>query len=225
MTKRLVRAAAVQVKPIETSVKKTILQAVRLARRAAEKNADIICFPEHWLPEKQIPTPVNPLPELQSLAEEYGVAIVGGAFYEKVKGQTRLSSPIIGRDGRLIGRQFKVHLFRSERKHAKPGNTYNIFNLDGYKIGILVCYDVDFPEPSRIYALKGAELVLCPSRIVKPGISPWQQYVTVRCLENRMPIVAPNVYAPPWFNGQSMIISLREDPRTRISHPRIASIS
>ncbi len=72
MTKRLVRAAAVQVKPIETSVKKTILQAVRLARRAAEKNADIICFPEHWLPEKQIPTPVDPLPELQSLAEEYG---------------------------------------------------------------------------------------------------------------------------------------------------------
>ena len=225
MSKRLVRAAAVQVEPTETSVKKTILQAVRLARRAAEKNADIICFPEHWLPEKQIPTPVNPLPELQSLAEEYGVAIVGGAFYEKVKGQTRLSSPIIGRDGRLIGRQFKVHLFRSERKHAKPGNAYNIFKLDGYKIGVLVCYDVDFPEPSRIYALRGAELVLCPSRIVKPGIVPWQQYVTVRCLENRMPIVAPNVYAPPWFTGHSMIISLREDPRTRISHPRIGSVS
>ncbi len=40
-----------------------------------------------------------------------------------------------------------------------------------------------------------------------------------------MPIVAPNVYAPPWFTGHSMIISLREDPRTRISHPRIASVS
>jgi len=225
MSKRLVRAAAVQVKPSETSVKKTILQAVRLARRAAERGADIICLPEHWLPEKQIPTPVDPLPELQSLAEEYSVAIVGGAFYEKVKGQTRLSSPVIGKDGRLIGRQFKVHLFRSERKHAKPGNAYNIFKLDGYKIGVLVCYDVDFPEPSRIYALRGAELVLCPSRIVKPGITPWQQYVTVRCLENRMRIVAPNVYAPPWFTGHSMIISLREDPRTRISHPRIASVS
>ncbi len=225
MTKRLVRAAAVQVKPIETSIKKTILNAIGLARTAAEKEADIICLPEHWLPEKQIPTPASPLPELQSLAEEYSVAIVGGAFYEKVRGQTRLSSPVIGKDGRLIGRQFKIHLFRSERKYAKPGNSYNIFELDGYKIGILVCYDVDFPEPSRIYALKGAELILCPSRIVKPGITPWQQYVIVRCLENRMPIVAPNVYAPPWFTGHSMIISLREDSPTRISHPRIASVS
>jgi len=225
MTKRLVRAAAVQVKPIETSIKKTILNGIRLARTAAKREADIICLPEHWLPEKQIPTPVSPLPELQSLAEEYSVAIVGGAFYEKVRGQTRLSSPVIRGDGTLLGRQFKIHLFRFERKYAKPGNSYNIFKLDGYKIGILVCYDVDFPEPSRIYALRGAELVLCPSRIVKPGIAPWQQYVTVRCLENRMPIVAPNVYAPPWFTGHSTIISLHEDPRTKISHPRIASVA
>ena len=224
MTKRLVRAAAVQVKPIETSIKKTILNGIRLARTAAEREADIICLPEHWLPEKQIPTPASPLPELQSLAEEYRVAIVGGAFYEKVRGQTRLSSPVIREDGTLLGRQFKIHLFRFERKYAKPGNNYNIFELDGYKIGILVCYDVDFPEPSRIYALRGAEMVLCPSRIVKPGIAPWQQYVTVRCLENRMPIVAPNVYAPPWFTGHSMITSLHENPRTKISHPRIASV-
>jgi predicted amidohydrolase len=40
-----------------------------------------------------------------------------------------------------------------------------------------------------------------------------------------MPIVAPNVYAPPWFDGHSMIISLREDPRTKISFPKIASVS
>ncbi len=225
MTRKTVTAAAVQLRPIETSVEKTIRHGVGLARRAAERDADIICLPEHWLPEAQIPTPVNPLPTLQDLAREYGVAIVGGAFYEKVKGQTRLSSPVIRNDGTLAGRQFKVHLFLSERKHAKPGNDYNIFDLGGYKIGVLVCYDVDFPEPSRIYALHGAEIILCPSRIVKPGIYPWQQYVTVRCLENRIPIVAPNVYEPPWFTGHSMIISLREDPGTKISHPRISATS
>jgi omega-amidase len=225
MAKKIIRAAAVQVRPIETSVEKTIRYAIALARKAAEKEVDIICLPEHWLPEKTVPAPVSPLPGLQSLAEEYGVAIVGGAFYERVKGQVRLSCPVIGQDGTIIGRQFKVHLFGFEKKYAKPGNSYPIFQLKGYKIGILVCYDVDFPEPSRIYALKGAELVLCPSRIVKPGIEPWQQYVTVRCLENRIPIVAPNVYAPPWFTGHSMIISLREDPRTKISHPRITSVS
>ncbi len=225
MTKKTVTAAAIQVRPVETSVEKTIRHGVGLARKAAERGADIVCLPEHWLPEKTIPTPLSPVPSLQDLASEYGVAIVGGAFYEKVKGQTRLSSPVIREDGTLAGRQFKVHLFRSERKHAKPGSNYNIFDLGGYRVGVLVCYDVDFPEPSRIYALRGAEMLLCPSRIVRPGISPWQQYVTVRCLENRIPIVAPNVFAPPWFTGHSMIISLREDARTKISHPTISATS
>jgi len=225
MAKKIIRAAAVQVKPIEASVEETIFYAIKLAKKAAEKEVDIVCLPEHWLPEKVIPAPMSPLPGLQSLAEEYGVAVVGGAFYERVKGVVRLSSPVIGDDGEIIGRQFKVHLFRFERKHAKPGSSYPVFQLKGFKIGILVCYDVDFPEPSRIYALNGVELILCPSRIVKPGITPWQQYVTVRCLENRMPIVAPNVYAPPWFDGHSIIISLREDPMTKISFPKIASVS
>jgi omega-amidase len=224
VAQKTIKAAAVQTRPIETSVEDTIFSAIKLAKKAGEKEVDIICLPEHWLPEKVIPAPMSPLPALQSLAEEYGVAVVGGAFYEKVKGQMRLSSPVIGGNGEIIGRQFKVHLFRFERKHAKPGSSYPIFQLKGYKIGILVCYDVDFPEPSRIYALNGAELILCPSRIVKPGINPWQQYVTVRCLENRIPIVAPNVYAPPWFDGHSMIISLREDLRTKISFPRLSSV-
>ena len=224
MTKKIITAGAVQLKPTETSAEKTILRGVQLARKAAEKGADIICLPEHWLPEKKIPTPTSPLPPLQALAEEYGVSIVGGAFFERVKGVVRLSSQVIRSDG-LLGRQFKVHLFRSERKHAKAGSTYNIFQLEGFKIGVLVCYDVDFPEPSRIYALKGAEMILCPSRIVKPGVTPWHEYVTVRCLENRMPIVAPNVYAPPWFMGHSLIISLYEDRRTKISHTKISTIS
>src|SRR2546425_12802833 len=112
MAKKIIRAAAVQVKPIETSVEETILHTVKLAKKAAEKEVDIICLPEHWLPEKVIPAPMSPLPGLQSLAEEYGVAVVGGAFYEKGKGQVRLRSPGIGEDGGSIWRQFKVQLFR-----------------------------------------------------------------------------------------------------------------
>src|SRR5437016_7088544 len=167
MAKKIIRAAAVQVKPIETSVEDTIFHAVKLAKKAAEREVDIICLPEHWLPEKVIPATMSPIPGLQSLAEEYGVAVIGGAFYERVKGQVRLSSPVIGQDGEIIGRQFKVHLFGFERKHAKPGSSYPLFQMKGYKIGILVCYDVDFPEPRPIHPLNAVEMILCPSRIVK----------------------------------------------------------
>jgi omega-amidase len=211
----------VQTRPVATSVKETIFQAVKLAKQAAEKEADIICLPEHWLPEKTIPSPMSPLPGLQSIAEEYGVVVVGGAFYEKVKGSIYLNSPVIRGDGEIIGRQPKVHLFHFEKKIARPGSYYNVFQADGFKVGVLVCYDVDFPEVSRILTLRGADLLMCPSRIVRQGVEPWHQYVTIRSLENRIAVVAPNVYSPPLFTGYSMIVSLREDPKMRISHPRM----
>src|SRR5207247_9129326 len=103
MANKIIRAAAVQVKPIETSVEDTIFHAVKLAKKAAEREVDIICLPEHWLPEKVIPAPMSPLPGLQSLAEEYGVAVVGGVFYEKVKGQVWLRGVVIGEDGEIMG--------------------------------------------------------------------------------------------------------------------------
>jgi len=224
LRRRIVRAAAVQTRPITSSPQKTIEQGVRLARRAAEKEADVICLPEHWLPEKTIPTPVDPIPALQKLAREYGVIIAAGAFYERQQGHLRLSCPVIGPSGRVLGRQFKVHPFGREKKIVKPGNKYEIFRANGFKFGVLVCYDVDFPEASRTFALKGAELLLCPSRIIREGTFPWHQYVIVRSLENRLPIVAPNVYAPPYFTGHSCIVSLKEDPKRKIAHPRIISL-
>jgi predicted amidohydrolase len=222
---RKVRAAAIQVQPIPGKVKETIFQGVHLAKQAAERGADIICLPEHWLPEEIIPTPMDPIPGLQSVAEEYCVPIVGGAFFERVQGRVRLSSPVVGADGELLGRQFKVHLFGREKKVARAGNNYGIFKVGDHKVGVLVCYDIDFPEASRILTLKGADLLLCPSRIISRGIGPWQQYLTVRSLENRIPIVAPNVYAPPWFNGHSTILSLKQDPRTKIALPNVSSTS
>lgn len=225
MVAKKIRASAIQVRPIPKSIKKTVFQGVRLAKQAAERGAGIICLPEHWLPEEVIPTPMDPIPGLQAVAEEYEVPIVGGAFFERVKGKVRLSSPVIGPDGEVLGRQFKVHLFGREKNLAKAGDSYGIFKLGDYKVGVLVCYDVDFPEVSRILTLKGADLLLCPSRIITKGIGPWQQYLTVRSLENRIPIVAPNVYAPPWFNGHSTIVKLKQEPRTKIALPKILSTS
>ena len=209
-----------QTRPV-SSVKETIFHAVKQAKKAAEKEADIICLPEHWLPEKTIPSPMSPLPGLRSIAEEYHVVVVGGAFYENVKGRMYLNCPVIGTDGDIVGRQPKVHLFHFEKKIARPGNDYKIFSVGNFKIGVLVCYDVDFPEASRILTLRGADIMMCPSRIVRQGVEPWHQYVTMRSLENRIAVVAPNVYAPKWFIGQSLIVSLKENPRMKISYPKL----
>lgn len=219
-----IRVAAIQLRPDRMSVKDTIFDAVRLGKKAAEKEVDIICLPEHWLPEQDIPPRMSPLPALQSLAEEYNVLVVGGAFYEKINGSLYLTSPLIDGSGEVVGRQFKVHLFRKEKKLAKSGKSHKVFNVAGLRLGILVCYDIDFPESSRSLALHGADVLFCPSRIVKYGTGPWHQYVTVRSLENRIPIVAPNVYSPPWFLGASVIVDLNENPKTKISYSRVSTL-
>ena len=225
MSRKTIKATIVQFRPDKSSVRQTIDHMIGLLAKAARQGPDLICLPEHWLPEQNIPAEISPITELQRIAEEYSVAIVGGAFYEKVKGRVRLSSPVIANNGNLLGRQFKVHLFRIEKKHALPGNSYNVFRLGNYKLGVLVCYDVDFPEPSRIYATKGAEIIACPSLIVRAGVKPWLEYLTVRCLENRIPVIAPNLYIPPYTEGYSTILTLEENMRTHISYPRLSSLN
>ena len=66
-----------------------------------------------------------------------------------------------------------------------------------------------FAEVARSLSMKGAEVLFSPSRIVKNGIYPWHLYVTVRALENRIPILASNIENRK-FGGKSVIIDLTE---------------
>jgi predicted amidohydrolase len=67
-----------------------------------------------------------------------------------------------------------------------------------------------FPEVANTLVKKGAQMLLSPSRIVRRGIEPWQMYVQVRALENRIPILAANVENHR-FGGHSMIVDLAEN--------------
>jgi predicted amidohydrolase len=67
-----------------------------------------------------------------------------------------------------------------------------------------------FPNVANTLVKKGAQVLLSPSRIVRRGIEPWQMYVQVRALENRVPILAANVENQR-FGGNSVIVDLIEN--------------
>lgn len=70
---------------------------------------------------------------------------------------------LIGRDGELAGRYRKTHLPREEWEIGiTHGNEYPVFDTDFGRIGLMVCWDVQFPEPARALAAQGAELILLP---------------------------------------------------------------
>jgi predicted amidohydrolase len=109
------------------------------------------------------------------------------------------SAVLVGPDG-YVGTFRKVHNPLTERLYCNPGYEYPVFETGLGKIGMLICYDKSFPEPARILALKGAELILAPTAWPcsyeptddEPVIKLNTLFETVRAAENQVFYVASN---------------------------------
>jgi predicted amidohydrolase len=93
------------------------------------------------------------------------------------------SSVILGPKG-FVGRYRKIHLFYTEKSCFHTGtDAPPVFDIDGVKVGVMICFDWRFPETARSLALKGAEIIAHPSNLVLPHCP---QAMITRCLENRI---------------------------------------
>jgi len=216
------RVAAAQISLGKGSYERAMEAALSLVRAAADRHAQIVCFPEHWLLEYGDRSNES-VDSLAEAAQRYGISVVTGANYSNSETGARITSILIGSDGGVIGRQDKVHLFRTEKLVATAGDTYKVLDSKLSRIGITVCYDNVFPEAARTLVLKGAEILFVPSRIVAEGQEPWVLYLRVRALENRVPVVAPNVFHPPRYMGGSVIIDLKPEGTNGVVLPEIVA--
>ena len=178
-------------------------------RKLARKETEIVCLPEQWLKKNEISDFDSEFSDFKKIAREFSMTIIPGAFYEITKKKTSIIAPVIGPEGEFIGRQEKIHPFGYERDTVKPGKEAKIFNT-ACKFGVIICYDMVFPNVANVLVKKGAQMLISPSRIVRRGIEPWQMYVQVRALENRIPILAANVENRR-FGGNSIIVDLTEN--------------
>ncbi len=192
----------------QSTNQKGISHAMKILKKLGRNNTDIVCLPEQWLKNNEINSFDLEFSEFKKIAKEFSMTIIPGAFYDITKKKTSIVSPVIGPKGEFIGRQEKIHPFDYEKDSVKPGNEAKIFNT-ACKFGVIVCYDMAFPNVANTLVKKGAQVLFSPSRIVRRGIEPWQMYVQVRALENRIPILAANVENRR-FGGNSLIIDLNE---------------
>jgi predicted amidohydrolase len=142
----------------------------KIIREAAEQKPDIICLPEGMTVvgtgksyvDVSEPVPGPTTERLGALARELRSYIVAG-LYERVAPAVYNTAVLIDRDGKLVGRYRKTHLPREEWEAGiTPGDSYPVFQTDFGKIGLMICWDVQFPEPWRALGLQGVELVLLP---------------------------------------------------------------
>lgn len=119
---------------------------------------------------------------LFSLAKKLNAHFIAG-LVEIEEDRIYNSSVIVGPEG-FIGRYRKIHLFDTEKTCFHTGRAAPpVFDLDGVKVGVMICFDWRFPETARSLALKGAEIIAHPSNLVLPHCP---QAMITRCLENRI---------------------------------------
>ncbi len=180
---------------------------------AARRGAELIGLPENFAflgDESKKLDIASDLAEkcsrfLVTMARRYQVALLGGGFPVPVgDGQRTLNrAELFGRDGQLLARYDKIHLFDVD---LPEGNTYResativsgniappVVDVPGLcKVGLSICYDVRFPELYRHLVDQGAELLMIPAAFTAfTGKDHWQVLLQARAIENTAYVLAP----------------------------------
>ncbi len=169
-----------------------------LAVDAAGLGAGLLVCPEMYLTGYAIgPAAVRRLAEpvdgpsavrAAEIAREAGLALLYG-YPELGEGDRVYNSAIlIDRHGRTLANHRKTHLYGAlDRDAFSAGDgPPTIAELDGAKLGILICYDVEFPENVRLLAAAGCELVAVPTANMAPFVFVTDQLVPTRAFENHL---------------------------------------
>lgn len=163
---RNLKIALGQIEIVENDYNGNIKKAEMMATDAASKGAEIVCFPEFFS------TGIPPLPEPESgrtittmrvCAQKNKIDIIAGTIVEMREEKSYNVSYYINKYGEISGRHDKTHLFFQEKPYRTAGDTITIIDNGKAKIGIAICWELNFPELIRRYALAGAEIVFCPT--------------------------------------------------------------
>jgi predicted amidohydrolase len=205
----------------ETNLKKII----NYISKAAQNKAVLVAFPEFMMfytNSSQTPKQLASLAEtingnfvntIAKTAKENRIEVIG-SFYEKSTKKDRVfdTSFVINKSGKIISTYRKIHLydalgFRESDKMAPGSEISKPIKTSIGKVGMMICYDLRFPEMSRSLAASGSEVLVAPSAWVKGDMKEehWLTINKTRAIENGCYVVAPdqvgNIYC-----GRSVVV-------------------
>lgn len=166
------------------------------ARRAAGRGAELLLCPEMSTTGYHIGERTHRLAEpvdgptaqrIAGIARETGIAIAYG-YPERAGDAVYNAVQLIGADGTRLANYRKTHLFGElDRAWFSPGQEPVVqADLNGVRIGLLICYDVEFPELVRAHAVAGTELLLVPTALMSPYELVAETVVPARAYENQI---------------------------------------
>jgi deaminated glutathione amidase len=226
-------AAAVQVAPVPgpltaASVVANTARAIDLTRRChAATGAELIVLPESvttgftpgidteqlWDLVSELPGPV--LQPFADLAAELGTHLVLGSYERGPhRGVVYNAAVVLSATGELLGTYRKTHPFGHERADGggwtTPSEDILVVDTPLGRVGVIICFDGDYPELSRITALAGAEVICRPSALLRPA-DIWELTNRARAYDNHVYVIGANATGiDPGgviYFGNSMIVT------------------
>lgn len=226
------KAALLQMK-VSDSKEKNISNAVELIEKVSKEGADIAVLPEMFccpydnsyfklFSEKQGGMAYK---TMSNVAKEFGIYVVAGTIPEMENDKVYNTAYVFDKNGELIAKHRKMHLFDidieggqyfKESDTFTPGRDVTVFETEFCKMGLAICYDIRFPELSRLMAAEGAEVIIYPAAFnMTTGPAHWELSFRARALDNQIYTigVAPardmeasyhsygnSIVASPWGN-------------------------
>lgn len=197
------KIALVQFKCKSGDVEENVSRIESFSVKAKELGADAVMFPEMSDTGYHIPTILKcaslkdglPRLRLAETAARLQMWIISGLSLRE-GGDVFNTAVALDPSGAVAAEYRKVHLFTGEpvREHEslRPGEKLVTFEMGGIKTGLMVCYDLRFPEMARSLMSAGAELMLLPAAWPTPRIAHWTTLSTARAIENQCYFLAVN---------------------------------
>lgn len=240
------RIAVVQFEITQSDPNTNLLKAEKFIRNVSTK-ADVIIFPEDFITgpilarQDLIDTKGYYRSTFQKFAQKYKIDIIPGTIIERDGTCTWNTAYYIDRRGKVKGKYRKVNLWIPERKYLTFGNTISVFNTSYGKAGLIICWDLIFPEIFRRMVNRGVRIIYCPSYWCRKGDGSGIKYdinaelknvnslCTTRAFENEIVLVYANAAGKLKVDGinddligQSQITVPLKGPLIRLNHNKEA---
>lgn len=198
--------AVVQAAPVLADVRRNLADAAAATEQAAANGAKLVVFPEcsltgYMLTQSEAVSVAEPVPgratgELAAISRQLDVTLVAGMIVKE--GDLLFNTAVLICPDGTVRQYRKAHLPRlGVDNYCTPGNTgFAPFNTPAGKLGLLICYDLRFPEAARTLALQGAELLVIISNWPKDATDYPDLLTRARASENRIPAVIANRTGP-----------------------------
>lgn len=216
------KVAGIQMESISGQITKNNEKGKKLVLEAIKKGAQLIVLPELWSSGYHLTKPSflkmqqetkDFVEQFRVIAKEYGVVLVV-PFIDRKGEDLFIALSVIENNGEILQIYQKSFLWDKEQLNFKHGERqFEPIQTSLGTVGTIICYDVEFPEVSRILALRGAQLIIVPSVIRMASEKKWDIQLPARALDNTVFVLGVNTVGEGSC-GKSKLI----DPKGAIVH-------